>query len=458
MKSRAYSENAPVILTIAGSDSSGGAGIQADLKTMLALGCYGCSVITAVTAQNTFGVDQVRVLKNDIFRAQLEAVLNDLEVDAIKIGMLGSKEIVGNLLNVLKNEKTLPPLILDPVIYSKTHAKLLEDDAIGPMKNGLFPLSYLITPNIDEALILTKRSRKPCDVEGVKELARELKAYGARYVLITGGHLEGKKAIDVLFDGYEYIVFESKRIDTLNTHGTGCTLSSAIASHLALGDSVVDSIARAKRFIEIGLKSTIRIGKGTNPVNHLAYLNRELIKYDILERLKKCYRLFESMKLAVLIPEVMSNLVEALPYAQGVDDVAGFPGRIVKVKNKIHTAEGPEFGGSSHLARFILAIMCFFPGVRSVMNIAYSSRVVEICKDLGFDVGDIERPEVPREIEQKEGYSLTYIAHQICDQRARCPDVIYDTGDTGKEAMMRILGKDANDVSKKVGAILAKYD
>lgn len=260
------------VLTIAGSDSCGGAGIQADLKTFSAHLVYGMSVITSVTAQNTQGVIYSFDLPAEIIEKQIAAIFDDILVDAVKIGMLSSSAIISTVSKSLKfyNAKKI---VLDPVMISKSGFKLLKDKAIEDLIKYLIPMCTLITPNIHEASLIAKMKIE--NVEDMKVACKKIYDLGAKNVLVKGGHLNDD-AIDVLFDGSEYYEFKGIRIETKNTHGTGCTLSSAITSNLAIGFDIVESILRAKDYIQNAIENSFSLGKGVGPVDHF-YKFREVM-------------------------------------------------------------------------------------------------------------------------------------------------------------------------------------
>ncbi len=251
------------ILTIAGSDSSGGAGIQADIKTFAALGTYGMSVITAVTAQNTQGVFQVAAMSREMVKIQLDAVFSDIRVDAVKIGMVVNAEIIGQIASSLV-QWGASNIVLDTVMISTSGHTLLEPKAIEVLKSELFPLATMITPNIPEAQVLV--GKEITEQAGMEMAAQELYRLGAKSVLVKGGHLPGD-AIDVLFDGQNLVTYSSPRINQKNTHGTGCTLSSAIAVHLALGYNLPDAVGHSKAFVTGAIKNGLDIGHGIGPVD-----------------------------------------------------------------------------------------------------------------------------------------------------------------------------------------------
>lgn len=253
-------------LTIAGSDSGGGAGIQADLKTFSVFQVYGLSVLTAITAQNTLGVQGIETLPPDFVTLQIRSVLSDIGADAGKTGMLATKEIVVAVAEGL-GEFRLQDLVVDPVMVSATGHRLLDEDAVQAVKTLLFPLATVVTPNLDEATILW--GERVEDLKGMKEAARAIKALGPRFVLVKGGHLSGSRIYDVLYDGKGFEVWDAPKIATEHTHGSGCTLSAAIAAGLAKGRTVKEAVDTAQRYLHAAIQSAVKIGKGKGPVNHL---------------------------------------------------------------------------------------------------------------------------------------------------------------------------------------------
>jgi len=259
------------VLTIAGSDSCGGAGIQADLKTFSAHGVFGMSVITAVTAQNTRGVFGVQDISAEMIQKQIEAILEDISVDAVKIGMVSKIETIKAISETL-NRYSIRNLVVDPVMVSKSGYHLLQPEAKEALVKWLLPMAAVVTPNLPEAEVIT--GMKIHNLKEMEKAAVEIHRMGPDYVLIKGGHLEGE-AVDVLYDGQAFIYYNFPRINTKNTHGTGCTLSSAIASNLAKGMSVNTAIERAKEYITIAIEHSFSIGKGVGPTHHFYELYRK---------------------------------------------------------------------------------------------------------------------------------------------------------------------------------------
>ena len=256
---------ARIALTIAGSDSGGGAGIQADLKTFAALGVYGASVITAVTAQDTRRVYGFVELEPGFVAAQIDAVMDDIGADAVKTGMLSSAPIIEVVAERLRRWR-VSDLVVDPVMVAKGGDKLLRDDAIAALKQRLLPLALVVTPNLPEAEALVGRPLTTWDE--IKEAAQEIAGWGAANVVIKGGHREDVTATDLLFDGKGFREFSTGRVPTENTHGTGCTFASAIAATLAKGDSVPNAVAAAKAYVTLALQNSYAIGQGHSPVHH----------------------------------------------------------------------------------------------------------------------------------------------------------------------------------------------
>ncbi|PYI55261.1 bifunctional hydroxymethylpyrimidine kinase/phosphomethylpyrimidine kinase [Paenibacillus flagellatus] len=264
----ASSKPIPKAMTIAGSDSGGGAGIQADLKTFQELGVFGTSAITALTAQNTLGVQGVYPIPLDAIGQQIDSVLSDIGADAVKTGMLFSADIIALVADKLKRYGPMP-VVVDPVMIAKGGAPLLQAEAVEALRRELLPIAAVLTPNVPEACAILGIDRID-DVDGMIEAARRLHALGPKRVFLKGGHLDGDEAVDVLFDGTEAALFRSPRIRTKHTHGTGCTTASAIAAGLAKGLPADEAVAEAKRFITAAIGAALPIGGGIGPTNHAA--------------------------------------------------------------------------------------------------------------------------------------------------------------------------------------------
>lgn len=259
------------VLTIAGSDCSGGAGIQADLKTFSAHGVFGMSVITAVTAQNTQGVFAVEDISREVIAKQIEAIFDDIEVDGVKIGMVSQVQTIEVIAEQLRHYSP-KTVVLDPVMVSKSGYHLLNPEAEATLVKELLPIATIVTPNIPEAEVMTNMSIHT--LKQMEDSAKAIYQMGATNVLLKGGHLENE-ATDILYDGREFSYFSSMRIATKNTHGTGCTLSSAITANLALGYTLNQAVLRAKEYITIAIEHSLSIGKGVGPTHHFYTLYKK---------------------------------------------------------------------------------------------------------------------------------------------------------------------------------------
>ena len=258
------------VLTIAGSDSGGGAGVQADLKAMSANGTYAMSVITSITAQNTTGVTAIHDLPDSIVEAQIDAIFADFDVAAVKAGMLSSASLA-SLVGRKLQQYHVPCLVVDPVMVSKSGHDLLQADAIDALKQALIPLASVITPNIHEAERLTGLTIR--SLADARQAAKALHRLGCQHVLIKGGHLLESPATDLLYDGRFFRMYKGEWIDTPHTHGTGCTFASALAAHLALGKPLPDAVEAAKQYVTAAIRHGLAIGQGRGPTNHFYFLS-----------------------------------------------------------------------------------------------------------------------------------------------------------------------------------------
>ena len=429
------------ILTIAGSDSGGGAGIEADLKTFAALGMHGACAITSVTAQNTLGVERVYDLPEDVIVDQIRAVTSDIRVDYVKIGMLSSDGIVRTVAGELEGI----PFVLDPVMSAEAGGSLLAEDALDALISELIPLASVVTPNVFEAEAITGiRIRS---IEDAERAAAAIVALGCRAAVITGGHLDGT---DVLCESGSGEIVSPRLIRGAGglieggTHGAGCTYSAALASYLAKGLSVPDACIAAKGFVEKAIANSSRIGSGVAPVNQTRQVTSDAARYHAIADVSAAVKAIEdSQSFASLIPEVGCNIGSATPEAQSAGDVAAVRGRITKIGGGRARAVGcAEFGASSHIARLILAVMQFDPMMRSALNIRYSDAVISACEECGYTVASFDRKDEP-----PHHRTMDWGAEYAIREAGYVPQVIWDAGGVGKEAMVRILGGSAVEVA-----------
>jgi hydroxymethylpyrimidine/phosphomethylpyrimidine kinase len=434
------------ILTIAGSDSGGGAGIQADLKTITVLGGYGLSVITALTAQNTIGVQAIEPVTPAFIEQQLDSVLSDIGADAVKTGMLASPEVVSTIVAGLTHYG-VQTVVVDPVMVAKGDDILVDQTAVEHIKTKLLPLAQVVTPNVHEAALLANMTLNTDD--DLQEAAKRILALGPRSVVIKGG-VRPDRAVDLFFDGHQVHTFSDQRIETRSIHGTGCTFSAALATFLAQGYPATDAVAQAKRFVKRAIIAGPGIGSGYGPTNHYAEVQRQAERQEILAALQEALDEMQRHHLGALIPEVRSNFGYAMTDAQNYDEVAAIPGRISQIGARLVVANPPVFGASRHIARVILAAMQHTADVRSVLNIRYSESILAACRRAGLKLIAFDRQDEPDDIKAKEGSTLEWGTHQAMANAHEPPDLVYDEGDMGKEPMIRILATDPQAVVGKL--------
>lgn len=441
-------------LTIAGSDSGGGAGIQADLKTFAALGVHGMSAITALTAQNTFEVTMVHDVPVEMVREQIRVVVRDIGVDAVKTGMLHTSEIIEAVADELRGISA--PLVVDPVMVAKSGASLLREDARRSLIEVLLPLATVVTPNAREAETLS--GLKVRDLETQKQAAKRIAELGPRAVVVKGGHMEGDKVLDVLYWEDEFRVYEAERLESRNTHGTGCTFASAIAAELAKKTPIPRAVEIAKNFVMDAIRYGLPLGRGHGPVNPTGRIFLDADRFHVLMLLRQAIEVLESLEgFSGLIPESQSNLVMALEDAEKVEDVAAVPGRIVRLDGRVKASSCPWFGASRHVAKAVLTAMKFNPRTRSAMNLRYGQDILEAAESLGWRISYYDRRLEPEDVKKAEGRSVPWgVETAVKRLGGVVPDLIYHEGDWGKEPMTLVFGETPLEVVEKVRALLRK--
>jgi hydroxymethylpyrimidine/phosphomethylpyrimidine kinase len=442
-----------IALSIAGSDSGAGAGIQADLKTFSALGVYGCTAITAITAQNTRGVSDIFEISSEVIEQQISSLMADMPPDAVKIGMVYSRRTIDVVYKSLRKSRI--PIVLDPILAAGTGAKLLRDDAIGMFISRLIPICTLITPNRMEAERLAGIKIRTKD-DGI-EAARKIRRLGADNVIVKGGHFGTSSVTDLLLDSRGKITeITNPRVMIEESHGSGCNFSSAVTAYLAKGSSLHDACIAANEYVHTAIKNAVRVGKGLPVTNPLSVIYRDASKYQVISELQAAVEKISTFDgFYKLIPETQTNFVYALPDASDATEVAGVRGRIVKVGNATVPASHVEFGASRHMASAVIGYMRVNPTIRSVINIRFSDDLVKICKSL-FSVSSYDRSKEPRGIKRKEGSSVLWGTVKALSKNPNA-EVIYHRGDIGKEPMITIFGRNPNEVAVKIKAILKNY-
>ncbi|MGQ9920517.1 MAG: bifunctional hydroxymethylpyrimidine kinase/phosphomethylpyrimidine kinase [Desulfobacca sp.] len=436
------------VLLIAGSDSSAGAGIQQDLKVATLLGVYGLTVITAVTAQNSLGVQRWEPVAPDLVAAQLTALCGDIRVDAVKIGMLATAAIVREVAASLR--QLTVPIVVDPVLAASDGSPLLSEEGVVAFREDLLPLATVLTPNLAEASRLL--GREIGTVEAMVAAAQDLCRLGPRAVLVKGGHLTGAP-VDVLAYGDQVYQLPGERLTVPHTHGTGCAMAAALAAHLARGEALPEAVNQARALVGEAIRWGLPLGQGRGPVNTAAPFLREQERLKVLQALQAAAARLQAEDITELIPEVQSNLGYATPYPRGVMDVAAFPGRLLRTPEGLLIPREPAFGASRHIAAVILTAQQSHPQMRAAMNIRFIEEVEALALLLHLKTAHFDRSQEPPEVKAREGSTLAWGVATVMSPGEPPPDLIYDRGDWGKEAMIRVLGTDPMDVVSKVLAL-----
>ena len=433
-------------LTIAGSDSGGGAGIQADLKTFSSLGVFCKTIITSITSQNSFGVHSTYDLPADVVEQQFRAISEDKKCQAVKTGMLGNEETVCLVAKMIKKSR-LKNVVVDPVVLSSSGKRLLTRGGVEALKKHLLPLASLVTPNIKEAELLSGMKIK--SLSDRKKAARAILKTGVRAVLITGGHLKGNPE-DLLLDNKGVQVFSSERLSNADMHGTGCVFSAVITARLAKGTPLREAVGDAKEYVGQAIVGGVASGNGTPCVEPFAVMYRESEKQQCLCDLEDAMEIFTKERIGNLVPEVQTNIGLGLSDAKRHEDVLAIPGRVIKNGEDIFTGARPQFGGSRHVANIVLTVMQHEPNKRAVMNIKYTDSLLRICKKLKFKIASFDRSKEPKKVRIREGSSLEWGTEKAIRSYGSVPDIIYDLGGIRKEEMIRVIAEDMESLVKKI--------
>jgi hydroxymethylpyrimidine/phosphomethylpyrimidine kinase len=433
-----------VALTIAGSDSGGGAGIQADLKTMEALGAFGTSVLTAVTAQNTRGVDSTHVLPLEEIRAQLEAVLADFELGAVKTGMLATAEVIEL---VADRAPALQPLVVDPVMVAATGDRLLAAEAEAAYES-LIAEATLVTPNADEAAVLTGVT--PEDEDSAREAGEALVGMGAGAALVKGGHVDtGEEVLDLLVTGDGVERFGHPRVDTEATHGSGCTLASAVAAELAAGADLRTAVGRATDLMARAVRYHHDVGE-RGAVHHLAALRERADRDPTAEAVAGVVAALVRADAAALVPEAGLDVAGATPYAETTDEVATVEGRVARMPDGIRPNRGVRFGTGGRVARFLLAAREHDPDLRFCLNARYGDDVAAALDRLDWTVAESDRAGEPG---SAAGGAVERGVARAFEAVDGTPDAVVDRGAVGTEPTARLLAADAGELRERALAL-----
>ncbi len=424
-------------LTVAGSDSIGGAGIQVDIKAMSVVGIHATSVVTAVTAQNTQGVDGIFPMPEEFIQAQLESVLKDCDIKAVKTGMLYSAEIVETVADVLEDHDV--PLIVDPVMISGTGCALCEDDFVKALKKKLLPICELVTPNKYEAETLAGMSiRNEDDIT----LACELIGKQGSSVLFKGGHLKGPKVVDYLYLSSEFNKLEYPRLAKAG-HGSGCCLSAFITANMAKGLDIVNAVMKSRDLIQESIATQYAIGHGDVVVNPMVKMKGETDKFSILDSLDSAAAKIVDVVPDEFVPKGGMNIAYALKDAAGPEEIAAIDKRLV-VHNGILKKNGPaKFGAAEHLSYVLLEIMKHDPKARCIMSIAYRRDIIDVMEEVGMTAVSVEMTKD----------KVAEATHKAIELAGKVPDAIVDKG-SKKDRLIRLIARNPELMMEMLDNIL----
>ena len=422
------------ILSIGGSDTSSGAGIQSDIKRFSNNGFYPFTVITAITSQNTKKITSIEPVSKRSLELQMESVLSDFHIDAVKIGMVFNTQIIKAIHSKLKNSKF--PIVVDPIIKSTTGRLLLKKNALPDYRKMIIPLADVITPNRYESKILT-------GITDARKAAKKIQTMGAKNVIITGFTESNNKIYDFILEPNNQYKISGKKLPIVN-HGSGCDYSASMTESLAKGLPISKAVKIAKKFVYQSIKNSINIGKGIN-ITHQEIPKDALSLHNSIDEFRQIKNIHR------VIPECQTNFVFAKTNPKTINDVLGISGRLVKTGKEIEIAGQIVYGGSQHVASAVIEVNKKFPEILSCINIKYDKKIILKAKKLGLTVLSYDRIKEPKKIKSKENSSIIWgVANSL---KNKCPDLIYHKGDIGKEAMILIFGINPNNVIKKVSKL-----
>ena len=422
------------VLSIGGSDPSSGAGIQSDVKTFENHDVYGFTAITAITSQNTKKISKIAPISAKDIRTQLESVLSDFQIDAIKIGMVYDSSIIKIVNTMIKNQKC--PIVVDPIIESTTKKILLKKSAIDSYKKYIIPLATIITPNKKEAKILSGCSK-------AEDAAKELQKLGAKNVIITGFRESEKEIEDLVMEVDNNYILKGKKIKIIN-HGSGCNYSASITASLARKKSIYEATVTAKEYVYQSIKKSKNLGKGIK-ITHkeISKIQKEL-SHSILD--------FQNIKnVSKLIPECQTNFVFSKDKPKTIKNVLGISGRLVKSGNNVIQAGELVFGGSQHVATAVIQVSKKFSKIRSAINIKYEPKIITNAKKHKMLMLSYDRKNESKKSKSKENSSISWGISSCL--KSNIPDIIYHKGDFGKEPMIIVFGETPAEVVRKIKLI-----
>jgi len=422
------------ILSIGGSDPSSGAGIQSDIKTFSNHDVYGFTVVTVITSQNTRKVTSVEPVSAKSLMTQIDSILSDFHIDAIKIGMVYDSQVIKVIHSKLRNIRV--PIVVDPIIKSTTGAILLKKSALRDYKKMMVPLADVITPNKYEAKILS-------GISNTKKSAKKIQSMGAKCVIITGATSSNGKISDFVLEENKEYVISGKKIPIKN-HGSGCNYSASIAVSLAKGNTMYNAVKAAKDYVYQSIMNSKKIGKGVN-ITHKNISNGMRELSDSINHFKQIKNIYK------IIPECQTNFVFAKKNPKNITDVLGISGRLVKSGKEVVTAGEIVYGGSQHVGTAVIQVNKKFPKIRSCLNIKYDPKIISKAKKSKFTVLSYDRNKEPKKSKPKENSSISWGISNCINTKS--PDIIYHKGDVGKEPMILIFGNNPGEIIQKVSKL-----
>ena len=449
-------------LSIAGSDPSGGAGIQADIKTFSSLGVYGCSAITAITVQNTWKIIEVFPIPSEIVMKQIKLILEDVKIDSIKIGMVYDESIISAIYDILKNENI--PIIIDPIFTSTSGQNLIRPEAMQVFKKKLLTIATITTPNIKEAIKLSEI--KINTKEDIKKALLKIKDLGAKNVIIKGAkggerekeHNGSKESIDTLIeDNLDITEYSNPLLTIPENHGSGCNFSAALSAFISQGHEIPRACYLANEFVNKALQNLLHIGTGNPVIDTSITTSLSSFKFQVIEELAKAIKELEEIKgMGRLIPETQSNFAYAIPNATNIMEVAGVKGRIVKLdEKKVKASSSIEFGASKHIASAVISYMTINPTIRAGFNLKYDKKIIELLRSF-LKISEYERQLEPSEFKEKEGYTIPWGIKEALRKEPNA-NVIYHKGDFGKEPIIIVFGQNPKEIMKYIKRIIEKF-
>ncbi|MDP6857724.1 MAG: bifunctional hydroxymethylpyrimidine kinase/phosphomethylpyrimidine kinase [Candidatus Nitrosopelagicus sp.] len=422
------------ILSVGGSDPSSGAGIQSDIRTFSDFGAYGFTVITALTSQNTKQVSNIEPVSKKSLKSQLDSILSDFHIDAIKIGMVYNSDIIKVIHSKFRHSQI--PIIVDPIIKSTTGATLLKKNSIIDYKKMIIPLADIITPNKYEAKILSGMSN-------VRNAAKKIQTLGAASVIVTGASKSKNKISDhILEKNKEYQI--TGKIIPIENHGSGCNYSASLTVLLAKQYTISQAVKIAKNYVYNSIKNSKNVGKGVR----IAYHTTSDKKMELIESINDFKRIRNIYK---IIPECQTNFVFSKRKPKTIKDVLGVSGRLVKSDKEVITAGEIMYGGSHHVATAVIQVNKKFPNICSGLNIKFDPKIISKAKSCGLTILNYDRSEEPKKSKQYEGSSIKWGINNAI--KTKIPDIIYHKGDMGKEPMILVFGERPSDIITKISKI-----